>query len=53
MLSALVKIEPKHVNVRTKFLSHKVKNTTKYLQSLLNFPARFFLNFKQGDCLIN
>lgn len=30
MLSGLVKIEPKHVNVRTKFLSHKVKNTTKY-----------------------
>ena len=42
MLSGLVNIEAKHTNGRTKFLSQEIKNTTKYLQSLLTFSCAFF-----------
>ena len=52
MLSDLVKIGPKHANSRTKFLLQEIKNTTKYLQSLLTFSWLFFLSFSQGDWLI-
>ena len=53
MLSDLVKIGPKHANSRTKFLLQEIKNTTKYLQSLLTFSwLFFFLSFSQGDWLI-
>ena len=38
----LVKIKPKHVNNKIKFLSRKIKNTDKHLQSLLKFSYGFF-----------
>ena len=41
-VSDLVKIKPKHANIKIKFLSLKIKNTTKYLQSLLAFSHVFF-----------
>ena len=42
MLSDLVKNEPKYVNDRTKILLQEIKNTSKYLQSLLTLPCVFF-----------
>ena len=41
-VSDLVKIKPKHSNSKIKFSSRKIKNTTKYLQSLLTFSPVFF-----------
>lgn len=41
MLSDLVKIRPKHADGKIKFLSKEIKNTTKYLKSLLAFPSMF------------
>ena len=51
MLRDLVKIEIKHANSRTKFLSKKIKNTIEYLQ-FVDIFLLFFLNFQQGDWLI-
>ena len=45
-VSDLVKIKPKHANGKIKFLSWEIKNTAKYLQSLLTFSyVFFFLSF--------
>ena len=42
----LVKIKPKHANNKIKLLSQEIKNTTKYLQSLLTFSyVLFFRSF--------
>ena len=38
----LVRIKPKHANGKLKCLSQEIKNTTKYLQSLLTFSYMFF-----------
>ena len=37
MLNKMLKIEPKNAESRVKFLSLKIKNMTKYLQSFLAF----------------
>ena len=41
-VSDLIKIKPNHANGKIKFLSLEIKNTTKYLQSLLTFSHMFF-----------
>ena len=54
-LSDLRRNKTKHHNGRIKFLSQEIKNTAKYLQSLLTFLKIvfiMFMSFSQGDWLI-